>query len=391
MITKRQYNGVENVSSVPGAVWRRNEGGTNEGEARNERRRGPERRRQIMKKDTDGNRKQGMTVRQLAALAGVSPGTVSKALNDQSDVSVRMKEYIRNLARENGYEKHIPTGGNAFSGIRLAILYTDQRSKYYSRLLMRFNERIAEENGIVFMVNTLFSDERAEELCRYFEKTRVVDGVICIAELENNLMLEKFRIPVVSCSVIPAAKTYNYDYIFINEETGIEEGIRVLAENGHRTFAYLGERHTSKRHALFRKAMDRLGIPEEDRFEVIEGTERYEKAGYILMKALLRGERIPTAICCDYDDMAVGAGAAILEEGYRIPEDFSVTAVDNSELTLMNHKVISSVDCCVEDQVDIALSLIRKRIREPGTAIQNVSLLSTFVNRDTVGPCPEGR
>ena len=62
--------------------------------------------------------------------------------------------------------------------------------------------------------------------------------------------------------------------------------------------------------------------------------------------------------------------------------------MDNSELVLADHKVIASVDCNIEDQVNIALSLLRKRIREPGCTVQNVSLLTRFVNRETIGPAP---
>ena len=301
-----------------------------------------------------------------------------------------MKAYIVKLAQEQGYTKRsaVSGTGTAFSGLRVGILFTDQTSKYYSHLLMRFNERIAEEKGIVFTVDTLFSDQRAEDICHYFEKTRIVDGVICIAALDNNLIPEQFRVPIVSCSVIPVMETYSYDYIFINEETGIDEAIRTLIENGHKRFAYLGERHSEKRHATFKKIMERYGIAEKDRYEAISDL-RYEKAGYQLMKELLKEPSIPPAIFCDYDDMAVGAGQAIMEAGFRVPEDFSLVAVDNSELVLPDRKMIASVDCNINDQVDIALALLHKRIKDPNTAIQNVSLLSKFVNRETVGPPPK--
>ena len=331
-----------------------------------------------------------ITVRQLASLAGVSPATVSKALNDQSDIGPATKEAIVKLARENGYVKRNAIQGkeNTFSGLRIGILFTDQFSKYYSRLLTEFNERIAAEKGIVFTVDTMFSDKRAEELCYFFEKTRMVDGIICIAALDNNLMLEKLRTPVVSCSVIREMGTYNYDYVFINEKPGIDEAIRELIRQGHRTFGYLGERYTGKRHQLFCEAMDANGIPKEDRFELIS-EYRYEKAGYALMRELLMKDRIPTAIFCDYDDMAVGAGQAIVGAGFHVPDDFSVVAVDNSELILGHHKMVASVDCNIPDQVNIAMSLLKKRIREPDCAVQNVSLLSRFINRETVGPAPK--
>ena len=331
-----------------------------------------------------------ITVRELAKIAGVSPATISKALNDQSDIGQSTKETILRLARENGYVKRAANNGrkSAFTGLRIGILFTDQFSKYYSKLLMQFNERIAEENGIVFTVDTLFSDTRAEEICYFFEKTRMVDGIICIAALENNLMLEKLRTPVVSCSVIRKMDAYNYDYVFINEKPGIDEAVREMVRQGHRTFAYLGEQHTGKRHELFREAMEANGIPESDRTEVISNF-RYEKAGYTLMRDLLRsGRKLPTAIFCDYDDMAVGAGQAIMEAGFRVPEDFSIVSVDNSELVLGDHKMIASVDCNIADQVNIALTLLRKRIREPDCAVQNVSLLSRFICRETIGPAP---
>ena len=175
---------------------------------------------------------------------------------------------------------------------------------------------------------------------------------------------------------------------FLNEESGLDEAIRTLIEHGHRRFAYLGERYSGKRHATFRKIMERYGIREEDRYEAISDL-RYEEAGYRLMSELLKQDWIPSAIFCDYDDMAVGAGQAITEAGFRIPEDFSIVAVDNSELVLQDRKVISSVDCNINDQVDIALALLHKRIKDPNTAIQNVSLLSKFICRDTVGPCPK--
>ena len=336
-----------------------------------------------------------MTLKELAMEAKVSTSTVSKALNNSPDISEETKKYILDLAERNGYRKKYRKKSSAkpgFSGPKIGLIYSDVVSRYYSRLIQAYSDKIASMGGLLLACDAQFSNERITTLCNFLDQQCQVDGIISIMASCDLAAMPKTRAPLlcnVGVKAMPSLINgdYAFDYICINAKTGMTQAIEYLVRNGHRDIAYLGETHSQNRRLLFEDIMNQLGLPIQEGF--IRTTNlRFEEGGYRMMREMLQEGLRPTAVICGYDDNAVGAAKAINEAGLRVPEDISIIGYDDTRQRIYNQKMLSSISSFIDDQVSIGMAMLMKRISSAtSNAVQNVSLQTAFMPYETVGPC----
>jgi len=336
-----------------------------------------------------------MTLKQLAMEANVSTSTVSKALNNSPDISEETKKFILDLAERNGYRKKYRKKSAAkpgFSGPKIGLIYSDVISRYYSRLIQAYSEKVSSMGGILIACDAQFSNERVTMLCNFLDQQCQVDGIVSIMGSCDLSAMPKTRAPLlcnVGVKAMPSLLNgdYAFDYICLNAKTGMTQAIEYLVRNGHRDIAYIGETHSNNRRILFEDIMGQLGIPIRDGFIRVTNL-RFEEAGYRMMREMLQEGLRPTAVLCGYDDIAVGAAKAIMEAGLRVPEDISLIGYDDTRQRIYNQKMISSISSFIDDQVSIGMAMLMKRISSTtSNAVQNVSLQTAFMPYETVGPC----
>lgn len=324
------------------------------------------------------------TLKDLSKIAGVSVSTISKALNNSSDIAETTKLRIVELAIRHGYikaKKRSPAIQK--EGPVIAVIYSDITSNYYSRLMELFDTYIARKNGLLLMSCAEFETERIIQLCRFFESVEKVDGIICVSPFNVFGEIPKSTLPMVGLSY-PSFEAHPFDYICINDGTGINEGISCFKKHGHRKIAFLSEAFTPHRLQFFKDSMKRHGLSVDPSL-IRVSDKRFEQAGYEMMQDILAKGNVPTAVFAAYDDIAVGAANAICEAGFSIPEDISIAGVDNTMCLLNGRNMLSSVNCHMEEQVDIAVNLLMKKVNEPEFKVfQNVNLRTNFVERNTI-------
>lgn len=336
-----------------------------------------------------------MTLNELAKLAGVSISTVSKAMNNSPDISAETRQAILQLAEEQGYQKKQrkrSPGKSGFSGPKIGLIYSDVVSRYYSRLIQAYTDKISALGGVVLACDAQFSDERVSALCSFLDQQCQVDGIININGSTDLSVIPNTRAALL-CNVGVGAMPnlvngdYAFDYICTNAKTGMLQAIEYLVRCGHRDIAYIGEPHSSVRQALFEEIMAQLDLPLPEEFLCITPL-RFEEAGYRMMTQLLRQPHRPTAVLCAYDDIALGAAKAIYEAGLQVPEDISLIGYDDTRQRIFNQRMLSSISSFIDDQVSIGVAMLLKRMAAPGTcAVQNVSLQTAFMPYETVGFC----
>ena len=122
--------------------------------------------------------------------------------------------------------------------------------------------------------------------------------------------------------------------------------IKSWAERGVRDVGFIGDRYTGERLNNLRHALSDHGIPiHEEYFATTSG--RFEECGYRGARELIARGKVPRALLCAYDRIAVGAMRAFGECGIRIPDDVAIFSVDDApgsaystpSLTSASHKV----------------------------------------------------
>lgn len=327
-----------------------------------------------------------ITLRELSAIAGVSVSTVSKAINNSTDVGEETKLRVQRLAQQYGYTPpHRCFGKSGHDGPVIALIYSDVTSNYYTRVIETLDERVREKGGLLIMGNASFDTSRIIGLMNYFQSRQSVDGILLLSALNIFGEIPRARLPLVGISY-PSFEAHPFDYICVNDGVGIDEAVDCLVGKGHRRIAFISEPFTAHRLEFFKSAM-RLRNIEPDPALIRVSPHRFYDAGYECMKEILAAGEPPTAVFGAYDDIAVGAAQAIREAGLHVPEDVSLLGIDNTLQTVSYHRVLASVDCHISDQVGIALALLMKRINgHDFSAVQNVSLHTNFVKHDTIAP-----
>lgn len=275
-----------------------------------------------------------VSMKELAAACNVSIATVSKALNDQHDVSARTKEMVRKKAREMGYfpnsaSKTLKTNRSQ----NIGVLFVDEAQSglthdFFSNVLDSFKRTIELKDYDLTMVNC---SKTHTQSMTYLERARYrgFDGIV-IACID-------FRDPQVIELVDSDIPVVTIDYIFNNRIAIISDNVKGMRDlvsyvyqMGHRKIAYIhGEDNpvTQARVSSFYTTVSQLGlmIPEE---YILQSRYRDTQSAYNATMELLSLADPPTCILYPDDFASFGGINAIREMGLEIPGDISIAAYD---------------------------------------------------------------
>ena len=270
------------------------------------------------------------TLQDVAKLAGVSPMTVSRVINDSGYVNKKTRERVQRAIAELDYVPNALARSLRFKQTKtLALVISDITNPFFTTLA-RGVEDIASEQGFsVIFCNT---DESPNKETEYLNVViqKQVDGVLLVpafSSLESIKFLQDCGVPfVVLDRRVPGL---DVDIVRCDSELGAYQLTRHLLDLGHRRIAALsGSRQVTTaadRIAGYRRALSEAGL--EDRAIEYYG-EYTARSGYELAKHVLETEH-PTALFGGNNFIVIGAMRAMREANLRVPEDISVVAFDD--------------------------------------------------------------
>ncbi len=281
-----------------------------------------------------------VSIKDVSVRCGVSVATVSKALNNHSDIAEATKENVRRIAKEMGYFPN--SSARALKTNRtynLGVLFVDEAQsglthEYFANVLDSFKVE-AEKNGYDI---TFISKHTGRKNMSYYEhsKYRGVDGVViaCIDFSDFGVTeLINGELPVVTIDHVYDNRTA----IISDNVKGMGELILYLYEMGHRRIAYIhgaDSSVTQNRVGSFYKTLGELGIEVSDDY-VKSGVYHDPDTTAKLTRELLELKERPTCILFPDDFSCIGGINAIKEYGLRIPEDISIVGYDGILLSQM--------------------------------------------------------
>ncbi len=276
-----------------------------------------------------------VSLKDISKACGVSIATVSKALNDHSDISKETKSKIREVADKLGY--HPNAAAQALKTNRsnnIGVLFVDEANSglthdYFSHVLDSFKKKAEQEGFDITFIN---SDKSRNGNMTYLSHAiyRGFDGVViaCVEFSDPQVdELIKSNIPVVTID----HSFYNRIAIVSDNIKGVKELVTYIYEQGHRKIAYVhGQENTAvtqSRVASFYNTLQELGVNIPDEY-VVSSPYRNTDRAYEATNRLLDLEDPPTCILYPDDFAAFGGLNAIRERGLRVPEDISVAGYD---------------------------------------------------------------
>lgn len=320
-----------------------------------------------------------MTMQELAKLANVSVSTVSKAFHQADDISEETKEHIFAVAKRYGCY------GKFFKGKYpkpvIAIVCQELKSNHYSVYVEKLQRIIEAHNGIPLVLSYNFDAATQAELLEYFSAYLQVDGII-VFSLKNALK-KGFNTPLVA---LYASRDDTVDTVSVDITPAAQDAVSRLRALGHRFIAVAGEKRT---HTRLKNLTHALGLDDQDA-AVFVSEHRFEQAGIDCAQRILDAPTPYTAILCTYDNIAIGVMKHLTEQGYKIPEDFSVVGINNIPFSQYAEPSLSTIDERFDEICNAAWQLLEKKMKNiyyhPPKPVQ---LTGVFLPRESVGKARE--
>ena len=272
-----------------------------------------------------------ITVRDIASMAGVSPSTVSRALNDHPAISPQTKKAVRDACRALNYVPDITAKGlSGHETHTIGIVVPDISNPYFSALCTAMEDRVAAAGYRMILINTLhqpaYELEAIDQLLSH-----QVDGMLIAACSPESQARHERLLEGTPCVYLGSNHGPGCSFVEADNARGAYEAAQYLHLLGHREIVFLGGRRGSRtleqRLRGYRRSMTQNGLPCREIIWAGEESGLLEWCG-AQAEALFRGG-CPDAILAYSDMVSIQILQAAEARGLRAPEDFSLIGFDN--------------------------------------------------------------
>jgi LacI family transcriptional regulator len=224
--------------------------------------------------------------------------------------------------------------------------------------------------------------------------SRQVDGILLVStgSFDSSIqLLSENNTPVVM--VDRSNKLEAVDEIFTDNRGGGYLAASHLLSMGHRRIgcitgpSYLTP--SAERVQGYWQAVTDAGVAPDEHL-IVPGDFQH-KGGYMAAQKLLALRDKPTAIFACNDLMAVGAIAASLEHGYRVPQDISVIGYDDIPLASYANPKLTTIVQPARELGHLAVERLLERLDSPDIDARHDVLPVSLVKRDSCMPWPQER
>lgn len=332
-----------------------------------------------------------LTLREVAARAGVSRATVSLVLRDSPLVASETRARVRAAVDALGYTYN--RGAAMLRSSRtmtIGLLVTELTNPFFAELALGVDAVMDAAGYVSFLVGTEECLGRQERFLRRMREQGVDGVVLCPAAgtaPELIRRLQEWRMPCVQAmrQVLPGAGEAEGDHAAADNRFGVEQVVEHLVGLGHRRIAYVGGELSHSvsraRRAGFEAAMRRHGL---ETGPLLKGPPT-RHAGAEAIGALLDGPRPPTAVVCFNDLVAFGVMLGLERRGLRAGRDMAVTGVDDLPEAALREPGLTTVATLPRLVGEEAGRLLLRRIADPARPPERVILPARLVVRGSCG------
>lgn len=330
-----------------------------------------------------------VTLHDVAAHAGVSAMTASRALSGEGSVSGRAKNKVLAAAEALGYAPNISARVMRGASSRvLGVMLSDLSSPHLNAMVVEISKAVRSLDRDLVIYNMFYTNEAPREGASVNLLGGVCDGFLVLQGITDNLLrvLERSAKPVVLMNFwrtqtsLPVVRADNF--------ISARDAVRHLLDLGHRRIAFIAGTQNSgqsgQRQQGYLAAMAERGIEpapqwlETGNFSYISGLE----AG----KRLLSLEERPTAIFAVSDTVAFGVMDAARSLGLRLPKDLSVVGYDDIDAAAQADPPLTSVKPPLQRLAEAGVRELVARVENSQQQHSCIELPSTLMIRASTAP-----
>lgn len=346
-------------------------------------------------------RRQAVTIKHVAADAGVSLQTVSRVINDEPGVRPEMKQRVQLSIDKLGYVPSIAAQRMSGSRSYLILAINDrdrtiadwrarEGTDWVDQMLLGGMMMCAEHGyRMIFELVDTHSDHVERELLAAIAALQP-DGIILTPPHSDNAQIVTF----LARQNIPFARIGSQDGgagipISMDDEGSAFTATRHLTDRGHRRIGFIAG---SPEYELsgwrvdgWRAAMEAAGLPTEDLLR--EGDFSYQ-SGEQAARSLLGLSERPTAIIASNDQMSLATLEVARSLDLTVPDDLSIISFDNTPLVHFTQPALTAIDQPIAATASKAVELIIAALKGEKKPSELTVISADLVERASVATAP---
>ncbi|WP_408600533.1 LacI family DNA-binding transcriptional regulator [Pseudomonas sp. PLMAX] len=328
------------------------------------------------------------TIKDVAALAGISYTTVSHVVNKTRPVSEEVRVKVEAAIKTLDYvPSAVARSLKAKTTATIGLLVPNSLNPYFAELA-RGIEDYCERNGYcVILCNSDDNPDKQRSYLRVLLEKRIDGLIVASAGGDTGLAqgLANVRTPMVI--VDRALEGVDADLVRIDHEYGAYLATRHLLELGHRDIATISGPATTSvaqmRLAGFCRALAEAGLsvaPERMLESDFTSTGGYSAA------ATLLEHNPPSAIFAANDMIGFGVLRAAAERNIRVPTDLSVIGFDDIQMSRYVYPALTTVGQSILQLGEMAAGVLLRRIATPTLSTEQRIVTPSIVMRESTAP-----
>lgn len=332
--------------------------------------------------------KQVSKITDVAKLAGVSPSTVSRVINNTVPVNDRTRQLVEKAMQDLNFTPNVIA-----QGMRKNLTYTvgvvipDYANIFYSYMFTEI-EKALSKYGYMAIICPTSGDVKKEK--EYVERllSRKIDGIIFFTYSNGEDTISYFnslakKTPLVLMD--ESSTNINVSQVYTDGYNALYSSTKYLIDQGHTRIGCLSSQMISSKNRLngYLAALKDNGIPvNEDyifsvKFNLESGSEVSEK--YLSL------QQPPTAFVSVADYPAIGLIYALTSIGVKIPQDVEIISFDNIDLASCITPKLSTVAQPIKQLAGEAVNILMEKINDKNkwNVVKKVIFRGELILRDT--------
>jgi LacI family transcriptional regulator len=328
------------------------------------------------------------TIKDVAAMAGISYTTVSHVVNKTRPVSEEVRIKVEAAIKALDYvPSAVARSLKAKTTATIGLLVPNSLNPYFAELA-RGIEDYCERNGYcVILCNSDDNPDKQRSYLRVLLEKRIDGLIVASAGCDSGLAqgLAGVRTPMVI--VDRGLEGVDADLVRIDHEYGAYLATRHLLELGHRDIATISGPATTSvaqmRLAGFCRALQDAGIKVAP--ERIVQSDFTSTGGYNAAAALLERDP-PSAIFAANDMIGIGVLRAAAERNVRVPTQLSVIGFDDIQMSRYVYPALTTVGQSILQLGEMAAGVLLRRLATPDLATEQRIVTPSIVIRESTAP-----
>ncbi|WDR05220.1 LacI family DNA-binding transcriptional regulator [Devosia rhodophyticola] len=329
------------------------------------------------------------TIREVAAAAGVSMGTVSRVAGGSTRISEVTRARVLAAMKDLSYQPNAAARAMRTNISKtVGMLVPDLGCPVFVRMIAGVKEVLA-QNG--YMLFTFSSESEVSQEITFLQaaRQRQLDGLIVSVvdetSAETARELQMMGVPIV---VVDREIKLDADRVFVEHTQAMEALMAQLIAMGHERIGFVTaalNRPGRLRVAAYRNALQRAGITVDPDLMRTDGAGRGAAYGTSETYDLLTNGAAPTALIAAGSDFFFGALKAVRALDLSIPDQLSFVGADDTELAEIAGPPITAIERDMREVGRMAAKLLLDRFAGNALPPRTIIQSSQLVLRKSIG------